>query len=322
MNRVQTLIISSTLDYSTDLVCLSLEKKNSNYLRINRDQFVNFEVTLDISEVKLYIKYNNQEFVFENDGKNSIFFRAPVFIRTMNKNFSLEEQVYKSQWNSFIRNLVVFDLVHWINNPVNTYRAENKAFQLKKAKENGLKIPKTLITNTVNNRIEKKENYIVKSIDAALFNENNTEMFVYTNVVSREELNESDLTLAPVFIQEYLEEKLDIRVTYISGELFPIQILSKNKAILGDWRKEKKENLEYKSISLPREIKEKIIKLMKELNLEYGGIDLIKENDEYYFIEVNPTGEWGWVSTNIKLKIEEAIVSSLLQIKTDGKESD
>ena len=147
-------------------------------------------------------------------------------------------------------------------------------------------------------------------------------MFVYTNVVSREELNESDLTLAPVFIQEYLEEKLDIRVTYISGELFPIQILSKNKAILGDWRKEKKENLEYKSISLPREIKEKIIKLMKELNLEYGGIDLIKENDEYYFIEVNPTGEWGWVSTNIKLKIEEAIVSSLLQIKTDGKESD
>jgi hypothetical protein len=321
-NKIQCLIISNTLDYSTDLVCLALEKRNANYLRINRDQFEKFRITLDVSKIRLFIEYDNQEFIFENSSKNSIFFRAPVFIRTMNKSFSLEEQIYKSQWNSFIRNLIVFDLINWVNNPVDTYRAENKAFQLKKAKENGLEIPKTLITNTISNKIEERENYIVKSIDTALFNENGIEMFVYTNVVSRNELINSDLTLAPVFIQEYLKEKLDLRVTYISGELFPVEILSKNKVIFDDWRKEKKEELEYKLTILPLDIEKKIINLMKELKLEYGGIDLIKKDNKYYFIEVNPTGEWGWLSTNIKLRIEDSIVSSLLQLKKEDKKND
>ena len=39
MNEVNYLVISSTIDYSSDLICAELEKRKLNYLRINRDLF-------------------------------------------------------------------------------------------------------------------------------------------------------------------------------------------------------------------------------------------------------------------------------------------
>ena len=53
--------------------------------------------------------------------------------------------------------------------------------------------------------------------------ENNKEMFTYSNVVSGSELNEYDLTSAPIFIQEFLNPKIDCRVTYVQGKLFPVK---------------------------------------------------------------------------------------------------
>ena len=61
------------------------------------------------------------------------------------KNYNLNEQLYRSQWSSFIRNLISFDKAKWINHPVSTYQAENKMYQLKCAKEIGLNVPKNHI---------------------------------------------------------------------------------------------------------------------------------------------------------------------------------
>ena len=47
---------------------------------------------------------------------------------------------------------------------------------------------------------------------------------------------------------------------------------------------------------------------MKKLNLSFGGVDLIISHGKYYFIEVNPTGEWGWIEANTDYKLHNAIV--------------
>lgn len=312
MNEIQTLILSSSIDYSTDLICIELEKRNIQYLRINRDQFQLFEITLNIDMLVMKIVVCNKTYIFRNQDTNAIYFRAPVFLRTMNKRFLLEEQVYKSQWNAFIRNLIVFDKIKWINNPVNTYRAENKIYQLAKAKEIGLRIPKTIVSN-ISPQLLSNKKYVIKSIDTAIFNEENTEMFMYTTIMTGEEIQNSDLSLAPVFLQEYLEDKVDMRITYVSGETYPVRILSNNKGINCDWRKLNKDELQYIPCQIPVKIDIMIQKLMQKLKLEFGGIDLIESKGDIYFIEVNPTGEWGWLESNTNLKIDKAIVDSLLK---------
>ncbi|PTD76711.1 RimK-like protein, partial [Klebsiella pneumoniae] len=49
---------------------------------------------------------------------------------------------------------------------------------------------------------------------------------------------------------------------------------------------------------------------VKLLGLNYGAIDFIKTKDEYIFIEINPTGEWGWLS-NDKREIDYDIAKKL-----------
>ena len=51
---------------------------------------------------------------------------------------------------------------------------------------------------------------------------------------------------------------------------------------------------------------------MKQLNLTFGGIDLALVGNKFYFIEVNPTGEWGWLTSCVKLPIDKAIVNTLV----------
>lgn len=130
---------------------------------------------------------------------------------------------------------------------------------------------------------------------------------------------ESDLSLAPVFIQEYLGNKVDIRVTYISGKIYPVKILSNKKGIDGDWRRLDKEALQYIPCRIPKETEQLLCQLMNILKLEFGGIDLIESDNRLYFIEVNPTGEWGWLQTTASIKINRAIVDSLLMEKVKNE---
>jgi glutathione synthase/RimK-type ligase-like ATP-grasp enzyme len=313
VNKIDYLIVSSTIDFSTDMVCYRLLEDNEKFYRLNRDEFLKHKIVVDLQNEVMIISIDGEEYEAQFEHLKGIFFRAPVFLRTQSKKeLSVQEQLERNQWSSFLRNLIVFKNANWINNPVSTYRAENKIFQLCIAKEYGLAVPVTYISNCTDFNLESDKKYIVKSLDTALFYdmENNKEMFTYSNVVSGSELNEYDLTSAPIFIQEFLNPKIDCRVTYVQGKLFPVKILQNGKGMYGDWRM-RKEELEYIPFQLPAYVENAIHKLMKKLELNFGGIDLAIVSGEYYFIEVNPTGEWGWLEvktgTNISKTIKRAL---------------
>lgn len=304
--NVEHLIVSSSIDYTSDYICIELKRRGARYLRINRDKFREYEIWYSVDEDTLYVRVNRQLYSV-NKRLISVYFRAPVFLRS-HKVYTIEDQLYRSQWNAFIRNLVLFKNTKWINNPVDIYRAENKLYQLDIAKKVGLDIPCSYVTNIVPSGIDCGKCYVIKSLDTALFYSRDVEMFTYTTVVNGKDLRRLSLSDAPVIMQEYIEEKLDLRVTVVGEKIYPVKILKNGALIEGDWRKTPKEQLSYVPIDLPKTLEEKIHCLMKELNLVFGGIDLVYSCGKYYFIEVNPTGEWGWLINNAKLPIDRAIV--------------
>lgn len=310
MNEVQCLVISSSIDYSTDYVCIELKARGASYFRINRDQLREYKITLDVDRGVMAFEVAGRSYSFSNVRGNSVFFRAPTFLRTCGKPYSLENQVYHSQWGAFLRNLVLFDNVTWINNPADTYLAENKLYQLHIARAVGLATPRTFATNSSEIPIDA-DIYAVKSIDTAHFTTPDLEYFTYTTGILRDELEGSDLSLAPVCVQEYLHDKVDMRVAYINRKLFPFEIRSNGKGIEGDWRKTRKEDLQYLPANLPSVITENLLALMHRLHLKYGGIDLARCGDVYYFIEANPTGEWCWLQESTGVKICPSIVDAL-----------
>jgi len=314
VNRIEVLIISNKYDFSTDYVAYALQELGVSYLRINRDEFLNYSIKFLPETEELYIVLNGEKFYASNTVLKSVYYRAPTFLRILQPIGKPEDQLYKFQWASFIRNLITFENALWINNPVNTYRAENKLYQLKIAKQIGFKTPHTIVSNDPNLcNIDRKEKYVIKTLDPGLLRINGKEAFIYTNIISGAHLLEADLRPAPVVIQEYLHPKLDIRVTVVRNKVWAVKILKQGKSISGDWRRTKKDELEYIPIDLPENIRQLCFKLVKNFGLNFGAIDLTLCNGEYYFLEINPTGEWGWLVNTVDFNIHEEIAYLLFQ---------
>ena len=55
---------------------------------------------------------------------------------------------------------------------------------------------------------------------------------------------------------------------------------------------------------------------MESLNLVYGAIDLIVTPEgKYFFLEVNPSGAWGWVEKRANLPVSESIARLLVRAR-------
>ncbi|MDM6972373.1 ATP-grasp domain-containing protein, partial [Klebsiella michiganensis] len=213
----------------------------------------------------------------ETSNVKSVWFRQPVFLRnTPGRSIDINEQLSLSQWNAFLRGLMVFDKAYWMNWPQATYAAESKPYQLMIAKKIGFSVPQTIISNSLGFEKLPSTKFIIKSMDTVLLKENDDCYFTYTS-----KANPADFTLdktkqAPITFQEYIEDKLDIRVTIVGSKVYAVAIKSNGNAISDDWRTLKKEDLEYIDIELPVRIKKLCIEYVKLIGLNYGAIDIIK----------------------------------------------
>ncbi len=306
------LILSSMYDFSTDLVVQRLENNGDAFIRLNKEQLSDYEIFLDPVNATLRVKGVYVD--VETSNIKSVWFRQPVFLRnTPGRTIDINEQLSLSQWNAFLRGLMVFDKAYWMNWPQATYAAESKPYQLMTAKKMGFSVPQTIISNALGFDRLPSTNFIIKSMDTVLLKENDDCYFTYTSKANPEDFSLDKTRQAPITFQEYIENKLDIRVTVVGSKVYAVAIKSNGNAISDDWRTLKKDDLEYVDIELPVRIKKLCIDYVKFLGLNYGAIDFIKTKDEYIFIEINPTGEWGWLS-NDKREIDYDIAKKLSEV--------
>ena len=312
VSSIKHLILSDSHDFTTDYVTIELEERGLEYLRLDRDLLSKYQVTWDLDSETLLVKKFNREYLIENHTLKSVYYRAPTYLReTFVRRKSIEEQVKQSQWMSFYRNLSCFDKAKWMNSPAKTFQAENKIFQLKVARNIGFNIPKTIIANNASHIADLNESIIVKSIDTAIFDLGDQEGFVYTTPLGRNELVEEDLSLAPVIIQNNLTPKVDFRITVVGNDTYVVKILKNGKGVDGDWRVVKS-NVKYEPAEIPATIAEMCKSLMSALGLSFGAIDLIFSENQYYFVEINPTGEWAWLVDAAGINIYKSICDFLI----------
>lgn len=308
----KVLIISNIYDFSTDFVCQELSTRGIEYLRINRDDLVNYEIYFNPLLPEITGTYNDLNFSVTSETLKSVYYRAPSFLRDIYQDTkNEEEQLIRTQWTAFLRYLIVFENAKWLNNPADIYKAEIKSYQLYIANKIGFNVPETIITNKISEPLH--DIVAIKSIDTAIVNIDTNEGFVYTELYDKEELTEEAFS-SPFFIQEGIVPKIDIRATVVEEEVIAIKISDKKEksSIDIDWRRLKNE-LSYELFELPETVENLCRELLKKLNLKFGGIDLVLQNEKFFFIEINPTGEWSWLQQTTGVKIDSVIVNSLVE---------
>lgn len=229
----------------------------------------------------------------------------------------------------------------WINDPERERLATNKIKQLRLAKELGLLIPKTLITNDPNQVINfyKTTNRVIfkpvsasqitlRTFNKGAYNSLNpvekdlyncgkeiSKNYLYTKELTDEIMESiSSVKWSPAIFQERINKQSDIRVTFINNMFFSCEILSQIRDDTStDFRFMNVSGLlPHKLIDLPSIIENKLKLLMNKLGLIFGCIDLVlDENGNFIFLEVNPSGQWLWIEQITGAPISKCLAKTL-----------
>lgn len=314
------LIISDKHDVHADVVQEKIIKANHEVFRFN----------LDVESLKkTYVTFDGSKWIVEqNDLKinskkfNSIWFRR-AFVELLleeKDNREADFLIWKNEWNKILLGFYL----SIVNKPClcplkQSYASENKFLQYIYAKEVGFKIPDYITSNNKRELIcfsqSKSDNVVLKLHHQDFYNINNVYQGIYVNKVSSEMLNDfQDKSENPITLQEYIDKNYEVRYTVVEDKHFCCRINSQSSNIAKmDWRRYDIPNTPHYTMEAPDYIKLQINNLMHKLDINYGALDFIVDNNnEWYFLEINPMGQWLWIEDLTGLKISDAISNWLI----------
>ena len=282
------------IDHLTNNDTMFVENKNGEFLSTLK---INGE-TIDIETIKSVWNSNALDIINEDVSEES-------------------KKFIDKEWTEGI--MSIWNTVNgiWANHPLALSSSANRVKQLQIASEIGFKIPKTMVTN---NSQKMKQ----------FFKECNDEMIcktlassqglpfgkmIFSHKISKWDFKHNQgLKHSPVMFQEYIPKKTEFRVTIIGDDIHSAEIHSqKSEKTKYDWRNyDDFLKTPYVESKLPEDISEKLLKIMKKFNLNFGACDLIHTpDDEFVFLEINPNGRWWWVQELTKMKISKSIAKFL-----------
>lgn len=309
-------VISKYDDYSTSDVITWVRSKGQTVVRIN-----NYE------DVAYMFKHHGEELTNPQSGlMKSItgvwFRRCPQFAPSpLGKRLDDETKsnlmvYYKSEHKAvydYLRKLLASK--RWLNNDDTS--APSKIDQLSKAVEAGLLIPEYKIVGNKQTMIsfwEKCDRMaVVKPIQDAYHIPTKSGTYLqFTYLLKETDFKDLPDLFFPCMMQKAIDKNIEIRSFYLDGKFYSMGIVSTvDRQTCVDFRR-------YNDIhpnrrvpfQLPREIEEKLTRLMKSLQLNCGSFDLILDNQgDYYFLEVNPVGQFGMVSYPCNYYLEREIAN-------------
>lgn len=204
----------------------------------------------------------------------------------------------------------------------------NKWLVLRHAAAIGLDIPSTLMTNSKKAVTEFKQVYkrvIVKPMaDGSGFPCGPEIASMYTAELTDELLSTMPDSFFPSLLQEMIPKLYEIRTFYLRDTFYSMAIFSQSDPqTCVDFRRYNRRfpnrTVPYR---LPDDLCGKLRRLMQEMELETASIDLVRGIDgRVVFLEVNPVGQFGWLSQACNYNLEKRMAEHLLYLELEhGKQ--
>lgn len=313
------LLITNKTDITTDFIVSSLHRKNVLFYRLNTEEIgLSVQVSLNFQENRYVIIDRAKSLVIDLLKITSVYFRRPE-INNHFDDLSLGERNFvKSEFIFLLEGIYkILNKAFWINTVSSIRNAENKIYQLLIAKSLDLEIPRSIITNVPVEAEQftlSNETSIIKPIKSGLVEGDREEGVIFTSSVTINKGNAKRVERCPVYLQNLIPKKGDIRVTVVGKKVFSAFIHSQESdETRVDWRKSNVP-LQHSHIDLPQLVKQKCVMLTEFLSLNFAAIDFILDtNGNYTFLEVNANGQWAWIERQLNLNISDEITSLLVE---------
>ncbi len=198
----------------------------------------------------------------------------------------------------------------WMNAPSADEVSQRKIRQLQIARRLGLSIPDTLVTNRPDAARAFVETHGVGRVVRKAFR-NIAQAPRETHRLRTEDVRLLDsVRYAPVIFQRFVPAALDLRITVVENDIFAAAVIS-DPTYAADYRPGLA-TAKVTRYELPPYVSEKLLELMKFFNLKFGAIDMrVTPDGDHVFLEVNPAGEYLFISRRTEQPIAAAIAAAL-----------
>jgi ATP-GRASP peptide maturase of grasp-with-spasm system len=320
------LILSTPTDNDTNCVIDWLNYRKIPFFRLNDEELMQGIASFyfDINSVENSYIESYGKILFIKDIK-VVWFRKFGFLNEYKIKVGRNNDLYDYINSEF---KVIADLLmellkekKWL---FDRKKMASKIEVLKAAMDSGLEIPQTLITTKKTDLDlffkDNNRSIITKSIGEAKYVQYKAKAFMFhTHKIDCIEAFENNFS--PSLFQEYIDKDVELRVFFINGKCYSMAIFSQNNPKTKiDYRNyDRKKPNRFVPYKLPGKIEMAIGKMMNELQLNTGSLDLIKsnKNGKYYFLEVNPAGQFGMVSFPCNYNLHKIVAEYLVELSNE-----
>ena len=206
--------------------------------------------------------------------------------------------------------------VLWANHPGRSADAVYKPLQLAVAAGCGLRVPRTLISNSAAaaHRFadQSATGAVIKMLGAGTIHEDHSRKVSFTHRLTGGDLDDLagfDVTCHQM--QDWVPKSREARVVVIGETLFTVGIHAGSAASHVDWRSDHSA-VDYERLEPPGEVTAGIGRLMVRLGLVYGALDFVIGPDgSWTFLEINPGGQFGWLQLHTGLPMTATLAGLL-----------
>jgi ATP-GRASP peptide maturase of grasp-with-spasm system len=319
------LIFSQANDYSTFEVMKWLNHLGeSDVLRINSNE--KNAITFNVRNGEFSLRVNGSPMALSDIG--AVWYRKGF--NWLGGQFAEADIDGHSRLTSYLNNVArkesnkLSEYLHYLIEqtvPVlgSAFKSDlNKLITLNLARTVGLKTPEFHVINErqlAPRLLEDGQQYITKAMSDGVYlfdsEQDRKGYFTYTESFDADSLAGYPDRISPSFLQAKIKKSYEVRVFYLDGRFFAWAIISQSSTQTStDYRKyDYQKPNRVVPYSLPESLEQKLLDLFRKIGLNTGSVDLMVDSEnDHYFLEINPVGQFGALSksTNYQLEIEIA----------------
>lgn len=310
------LILSEGKDMSMNLITRWLRYYGADFVRVTETSEVCFD-HLEVNNRHPYISINikGQKLVIDSD--TVVYMRRGIFSPG---NLDTEpENPLKHYLQS--ESQALEDYLYYFAETKSKYclgsvrkAGLNKLEQLEKAAETGFKIAGTVVTTRGNALGGKEKQYITKPIQDIFIGKAGGYSTDSNGAGAVPRMEEGNLPF-PSLLQEKIGKSIELRVFFFENNYYALAKMPylARMAKHPDWRvyNARYDKMRYFPCHLAPKLKQQLRALSKKLAINTGSYDILFDGQDYYFLEVNTHGQFGYVSTIGNYYIERDIAQHL-----------
>jgi hypothetical protein len=320
------LIVSNSADFHTDAVIQKIREFNiGDFFRLNTEYLHrDYEIEIYPIEKKFTVKNLVNGKIIDSEKITAVWWRRPERIKISgNEILPMLQDFLREEFFLVLRSML--NILNEKSIKIITYlphltKAKDKTIQQIWALKCGFLTPKQIITssnNAFHNYFKSTKDIISKSIDsieAIRDDKNNKDYNLFANTINselRKEIEIGSVKINVSYFQEKISRKYELRVIAFGTYVFAYKIDKNDYDI--DWRRIDPDSINFELIH-----DEKIVRMcgeyLKYSSLKFGAFDLIVDkNDNVYFIECNPNGQFLFCDIYGKTELLNSFVKYLYE---------